>query len=148
MAQRDNVLINKLFTSARNTILDLDINNLCISQRKNIWLKLAALLSYEEVLKNHQSSGGDQMTIGQKGKADVTQGQYAAILNNGTYLPEEMPDTMSVEIKAAIQNGKAIGVTVNTNPVDKKIISKIDSAVRQIQFNPTSEKLDFTTTTF
>jgi eukaryotic-like serine/threonine-protein kinase len=92
--------------------------------------------------------GGDETKIGQKSKADVTQGQYASFLSTGSYLPRDLPETTGVEIRAAIQNGRAVGVTVITTPPNAVMNSKIDAAVRQIQFTPTSEKIDFTTTKF
>jgi hypothetical protein len=110
--------------------------------------KTAAGQSYEQVYASYQAKGGDKMNIGQRGKADVTQGQYAALLNSGSYLPPDLPETMAVEIRAAIQNGKAAGVTIITTPANPAIASKIDAAVRQIQFTPASEKMDFTTTKF
>jgi len=111
-------------------------------------IKMAAGQSYEQVLAAYRASGGDRMSIGQKSKPDVTQGQYAAFLNGGSYLPPDLPETTAVEIRTAIQNGRAVGVTVLTTPPNAAINSKIDTAVRRIQFYPVSEKMDFTTTKF
>ena len=110
--------------------------------------KMAAGPSYEQVYASYQAKGGDEMRVGQKSTPDVTQGQYASLLSTGSYLPPNLPDTMAIEIRAAIQNGKAVGVTVLTNPANATFSSKIDTAVRQIQFTPASEKMDFTVTKF
>jgi hypothetical protein len=119
-----------------------------LEKKKLGFERIAAGQSYEQVYTSYQAKGGDKMNIGQKGKADVTQGQYASLLNSGSYLPPNLPETMAVEIRAAIQNGRALGVTVVTTPANPAIASKIDAAVRQIQFTPASEKMDFTTTKF
>jgi hypothetical protein len=119
-----------------------------LEKKKLGFERTAAGQSYEQVYTSYQAKGGDKMNIGQKGKADVTQGQYASLLNSGSYLPPNLPETMAVEIRAAIQNGRALGVTVVTTPANPAIASKIDAAVRQIQFTPASEKMDFTTTKF
>lgn len=120
-----------------------------LSKKKSSKLeKVAAGKSYEQVLAAYQAKGGDEMRVGQKGRPDVTRGQYAAFLSSGSYLPANLPETMSVEIRAAIQNGRAVGVTVVTAPANGAFASQIDAAVRQIQFSPTSEKMDFTITKF
>lgn len=119
-----------------------------LSKKKSGLEKTAAGQSYEQVLAAYQAKGGDEMRVGQKSRPDVTQGQYAAFLNSGSYLPPNLPETMAVEIRAAIQNGKAVGVTVVTTPANRTFASQIDTAVRQIQFAPASEKMDFTTTKF
>ena len=95
-----------------------------------------------------QSAYVEEMRIGQKGQADITAGQYGAILNSGQYLGScGVPESMAVNICAAIQNGHAVGVTVTTTPRNGGISGCIASAVRRINF-PAHPKLDVTRTNF
>jgi hypothetical protein len=85
---------------------------------------------------------------GAKGPADITGGQYGAILNRGSYFAHcGVPESMSINICAAIQNGRAVGVTVNTNPRDGRIAGCIGQGVRGLSF-PSHPKLDVTRTSF
>ncbi len=91
----------------------------------------------------------EEITIGgQKGQADLTAGQYGAVLNRGTYFGHcGVPDSMEVNICAAVQNGRAVGVTVTTNPRNGGIAGCIAGAVRGLSF-PSNPKLDVTRTAF
>jgi hypothetical protein len=94
------------------------------------------------------ASYNEEMKMGQRGQADITAGQYGAILNNGQYLNAcGVPSNMGVQICAAIQNGRAVGVTVTTNPRNGGIAGCIAGAIRRISF-PSHPKLDVTRTTF
>jgi hypothetical protein len=95
-----------------------------------------------------QASYNEEMKMGQRGQADITAGQYGAILNSGRYLGGcGVPDSMSVNICAAVQNGRAVGVTVTTNPRNPGVAGCISGAVRRINF-PAHPKLDVTRTSF
>jgi hypothetical protein len=90
----------------------------------------------------------EEMKIGQRGQADLTAGQYGAILNGGQYLNScGVPSSMGVNICAAVQNGHAVGVSVTTTPSNPRIAGCIAGAVRRINF-PSHPKLDVTRTTF
>jgi len=90
----------------------------------------------------------EEMKIGQRGQADITAGQYGAILNSGSYFAGcGVPDSMAVSICAAVQNGKAVGVTVTTTPPNGRIAACINGSVRRLNF-PSHPKLDVTRTTF
>lgn len=79
---------------------------------------------------------------------DLSAGAYGSVLNKGTYLNGcGVPSSMGVTICAAVQNGRAVGVTVTTNPPNKGIASCISGAVRGLSF-PSHPRLDVTTTTF
>lgn len=79
---------------------------------------------------------------------DLSAGAYGAVLNKGTYLNScGVPSSMSVTICAAVQNGRAVGVTVTTNPQNKGIASCVAGAVRALSF-PSHPRLDVTTTSF
>ncbi len=106
--------------------------------------KIAAGKTFEQVSSEHQAAGGDRIDA-LKGQTDVSKKQYEAILNKGNYLPAELPDNMTVEIRAAIQGGRAVGVTVLTNPPNPKMIGLIDAAVRGLVF-PSNPKMDFVIT--
>ncbi|HEU4538518.1 MAG TPA: hypothetical protein VFS00_30565, partial [Polyangiaceae bacterium] len=59
----------------------------------------------------------EEMRIGEKGPADLTASQFGAVLNNGSYLNAcGVPPNTKVNVCAAVQNGRAVGVTVTTNP--------------------------------
>ena len=90
----------------------------------------------------------EEMRIGQRGQADITAGQYGAILNTGSYIAGcGVPDSMSVSICAAVQNGRAVGVTVTTSPPNGRIAGCVNASVRRLNF-PAHPKLDVTRTTF
>jgi hypothetical protein len=79
---------------------------------------------------------------------DLSAGAYASVLGNGKYLVGcGVPASMSVNICAAVQNGRAVGVTVSTNPKDGRVSSCVSGAVRGLSF-PAHPRLDVTQTTF
>ena len=79
---------------------------------------------------------------------DLTAGSYGAVLNRGTYLNScGVPPSMGVSICAAVQNGRAVGVTVRTTPSNPGIASCIRSAVFGMSF-PAHPRLDITSTMF
>ena len=112
-------------------------------------LKTAAGKSFEKCVSEYRAAGGDNLNAGkgQYGKSDISKTQYEAILNAGKYLPADLPENMAVEIRSAIQGGRAVGVTVLTNPPNPKFIGLIDVAVRGIVF-PNNPKMDFVITKF
>ncbi len=85
---------------------------------------------------------------GAKGQADLTAGQFASVLNNGNYVTGcGTPQSMHISVCAAVQNGRAVGVTVSTDPPNGGIANCISSAVRRMSF-PSNPKLDIATTRF
>ncbi len=90
----------------------------------------------------------EEMKIGSKGQADITQGQYASFMNNGSYLGGcGVPEAMSVSICAAVQNGRAVGVSVSTRPANARVAGCVSGAVRSLRF-PSHPKLDVVRTSF
>lgn len=93
----------------------------------------------------------ESYNIGSDGKkipADLTAGAYGAVLNRGTYLNAcGVPGSMAVNICAAVQNGRAVGVSVSTNPSNPGIANCIAAQIRGISF-PIHPRLDVTRTTF
>ncbi|MCU0682133.1 MAG: hypothetical protein MUF34_07750 [Polyangiaceae bacterium] len=90
----------------------------------------------------------EEMRIGEKGPADLTASQFGAVLNNGSYLNAcGVPPDTKVNVCAAVQNGRAVGVTVTTNPRNPSIESCVAGRVRSLGF-PSNPRLDITRTTF
>ena len=70
------------------------------------------------------------------------------MLGRGTYLNAcGVPPTMTVNVCAAVQNGRAVGVTVSTKPPAGGISRCISGQVRSMSF-PAHPRLDITYTTF
>jgi hypothetical protein len=79
---------------------------------------------------------------------DLTNGQLAAPLMHAGFVSGcGAPDDMKVTVRVAVKMGRAVGVTVTTNPPSAGVASCIDGAVRRIQW-PQSAKTDFVTTTY
>jgi hypothetical protein len=75
-------------------------------------------------------------------------GQYGAVLNRGSYLARcKVPNSMKVSICAAIQNGSAVGVTVETSPYQPELAECVAKSVLGMKFPPRS-RLDITKTAF
>ena len=90
----------------------------------------------------------EEMKMGEKGQPDLTAGQFGAVLNNGSYLNScSVPSSTKVNICAAIQNGRAVGVTVSMDPPNPGGVSCVAGRVRSLSFPP-NPKLDVTTTSF
>jgi eukaryotic-like serine/threonine-protein kinase len=91
----------------------------------------------------------EEMSVGgPRGQADLTQGQYSSVLNRGSYFGHcGVPDSMHLTICAAVQNGRAVGVTVTTQPADRRVQSCVAAGVRGLSF-PSNPKLDVATTRF
>ena len=101
----------------------------------------------QRLTKGGAGQVGDQIGGGQ-GKPDLTAGQYGAVLNKGSYLTScGVPSNMAVNICAAVQNGRAVGVTVSTNPSNPGIASCIAGQVRGLGF-PANPRMDVARTTF
>ncbi|MBM4358175.1 MAG: hypothetical protein FJ096_08690 [Deltaproteobacteria bacterium] len=79
---------------------------------------------------------------------DLSAGAYGAVLNRGDYLNAcGVPPSMAVSICAAVQNGRAVGVTVSTTPPNGGIARCIAGQVRSLSF-PAHPRLDVSTTSF
>ncbi|HYP87991.1 MAG TPA: hypothetical protein VEQ59_07550 [Polyangiaceae bacterium] len=91
----------------------------------------------------------EQLTIGgPRGPADITREAYASILQNGRYLAGcRVPERTVIEICAAVKNGRAVGVTVVSNPPAGTLDSCVRGAVAGLSF-PQNERLDVTHTRF
>jgi hypothetical protein len=83
-----------------------------------------------------------------RGAPDLTRDAFASVLDNGAYLGHcAIPARTAVEICAAVQHGKVVGVTVTTAPRDAAIHACVRRAVAALRF-PRSARLDVTRTRF
>jgi hypothetical protein len=83
-----------------------------------------------------------------RGVPDLSRDAYAAVLENGAYLsPCAIPERTELDICAAVQRGRAVGVTVVTRPEDARVSACVRGAVASITF-PTNPRLDVTRTHF
>lgn len=96
-----------------------------------------------------QAAYVEEMSMGgPKGQADLTAGQYGSVLNRGSYFGHcGVPEAMGLSICAAVQNGRAVGVTIVTKPRDRRIESCVSAGVRGLSF-PSHPKLDVSRTNF
>ncbi len=96
-----------------------------------------------------QNAYVEEMSMGgPRGQADLTANQYGAVMNSGSYFAHcGVPDNVGVNICAAVQNGRAVGVTVTTRPRNPKLESCISGGVRGLRF-PSHPKLDVSRTSF
>ncbi|WP_437841296.1 hypothetical protein [Sorangium sp. So ce1153] len=90
----------------------------------------------------------EEYKLGNNGPADLTAGAYGNVLNRGSYLNAcGVPSNMEVNVCAAVQNGRAVGVTVTTSPSNPGIASCISGQIRGMSF-PSHPRLDVARTTF
>jgi hypothetical protein len=95
-----------------------------------------------------QAAYVEEIKMGQKVAPDITRAQYGAVLNSGSYLNGcGVPSSMGVSVCAAVQNGRAVGVTVTTKPRNPGVAACISRKVRGLSF-PSHPKLDVTRTSF
>lgn len=95
-----------------------------------------------------QNAYVEEMKMGVRGQADLSAGQFQSVLGRGTYFSHcGVPSNMSINICAAVQNGRAVGVSVRTSPPSPKHQSCIAGGVRRLSF-PSHPKLDVTRTSF
>ncbi len=101
--------------------------------------------SCEAAIANYQ----EEIRIGgASAPPDLSRAQFAAVLENGRYFAHcGAPDSMSVEICAAVRNGRAVGVTVRTAPGSAAVQSCVARAVRGLGF-PSHPRMDVTRTRF
>jgi hypothetical protein len=105
----------------------------------------AVALSCEAAIARNR----EEVTIGgPRGPADVTRDSYASILENGRYLSAcSIPERTVFEVCAAVQNGRAVGITVASNPPSAAVNSCVRRAVSGLKF-PANARLDVTRTRF
>jgi hypothetical protein len=101
--------------------------------------------SYESALADNTET----VTIGAAPAVpDLTQSELSAPLTAAAFIGDcGAPDDMKVVVRAAVRAGKAVGVTVRTEPTNRIVGSCIDRAVRRLRWKP-NPKTDFVTTSY
>jgi len=90
----------------------------------------------------------DEIKLGDKGAHDLTAQQFGNVLGKGTYLNAcSVPSTTKVSVCAAVQNGRAVGVTVTMNPRNPQLEGCVAGRIRGMPF-PSNPKLDIARTNF
>lgn len=90
----------------------------------------------------------EEMRIGEKGPPDLSVAQFGAVLNKGSYLAAcGVPPDTKITVCAAVQNGRAVGVTVAATPRNPSIEACVAGRVRSLSF-PSNPRLDVTRTSF
>lgn len=90
----------------------------------------------------------DQPTQAEEETKSPSAGRYGAVLNRGTYLAHcRVPASTKLSICAAIQHGRAVGVTVETSPRQLELAECVAKSVLGLKF-PSRPRLDVTKTTF
>lgn len=94
------------------------------------------------------ASNKQEINMGGKQEADLTDAQISRPMNNGGFVGEcGAPDAMKVTVKVAIKQGRPAGVSVSTSPFDPDIAGCIDRYVRTFSW-PSSNKMDSFTSTY
>ncbi len=82
------------------------------------------------------------------GAPDLTRDAFAPVLENGSYLSHcAIPARTALAICVAVQDGKAVGVSVTTEPQSAAINACVRRSVAGLRF-PRSARLDVTHTRF
>jgi len=95
------------------------------------------------------ASASETLDIGGAARApDLPREAFAAVLDNGAYLARcALPARTTVEICAAVRDGKVVGVSASTTPRDPALNACVRRAVAGLRF-PKSPHLDVTRTRF
>jgi hypothetical protein len=100
--------------------------------------------SFENVLNNNNQT----IVMGQSQTPDLTNAQLAAPLRAVGFISAcGAPDDMKLTVRVAVKMGKAVGVTVSTNPPSPGVAACVDRHVRGLVW-PVSEKADFVTVNY
>jgi hypothetical protein len=101
--------------------------------------------SFDDIL----NSNNQTITMGQgQDMPDLTNAQLSAPLRHASFIGScGAPDDMHVTVRVAVKMGRAVGVTVSTNPPSPGVAACVDRAVRGLQW-PQSPKADFVTTSY
>ncbi len=101
-------------------------------------------LSFEEAWSHAEQ----KVTIGGGGARDLTAQELGRPFENAGFISGcGAPDSMHVTIKAAVQNGHVVGVSVYTTPPNGGVAACVAGAVRRLSFAQ-SPNMDAVTQTF
>jgi hypothetical protein len=94
------------------------------------------------------SAAGDAGPTVRHQTAPLSSAQLGAPLVHGTFLRTcGAPDAMKVSVNVTVKMGRAVGVTVRTDPPDPAVSLCIDRATRDLQWD-VSPKTDHVTVTY
>lgn len=101
-------------------------------------------MSYEAAL----ASNNQEINMGAKAGPDLTDAQLSGPMRNASFISGcGAPDSMKVTVKVAIKGGRAVGVSVYSNPPNPAVQSCVDRHVRGLSW-PANSKMDSFTTTY
>lgn len=99
--------------------------------------------SYESAL----ASNNREVAMGAHAGADLTDAQLHGPMSDGWFIGEcDAPDSMSVTVKVAVKNGRAVGVSVSTSPHSADVAHCVDHHVRKLSWPPSPNMDSFVTT--
>ncbi len=99
--------------------------------------------SYDDALNQ-----GSDLNMGQNSGPDLTNAQLHGPMASGGFVSAcGAPNDMKVTVRVAVKNGRAVGVSVSTNPPNPAVSSCVDRHVRGLSW-PVSPKLDSFTTVY
>lgn len=79
---------------------------------------------------------------------DLTASDFGAILNRGDYLgPCDVPPDMALDLCVAVQNGRAVGITVKTTPESGEVAKCVTGQLAGLEF-PSAPRMDVAKTHF
>lgn len=85
---------------------------------------------------------------GAKGGPDLSDAQLAGPMRNAAFISGcGAPDNMKVTVRVAVKMGRAVGVSVYTNPPNPQVAGCVDRHVRGLGW-PANPKMDSFTTTY
>jgi eukaryotic-like serine/threonine-protein kinase len=103
--------------------------------------------SFESILNGNNET----ITMGQgqgQDQPDLTNAQLSAPLRHASFITGcGAPDDMKVMVRVAVKMGRAVGVTISTNPPSAGVAACVDRSVRGLQW-PVSPKTDFVNTSY
>jgi hypothetical protein len=101
-------------------------------------------MSYEAALNSNK----EEITIGNKAGPDLSDGQLAGPLRNASFIAAcGVPSNMHVTVRTAIKSGRAVGVSVSTDPPNGAMASCVDRSVRGLSW-PSNPHMDSFTTRY
>lgn len=101
-------------------------------------------MSYEQA----RASYNQEITMGGKGVPDLTNAQLEAPMKSVSFISGcGAPEGMRVTVKVAVKDGRAVGVSVSTNPSNATVAACVDRHVRALSW-PRNAKMDFLTTSY
>lgn len=83
-----------------------------------------------------------------RGAPDITRDAYASVLDRGTYLAScDVPSDTGLDLCVAVQDGRAVGVTVTAMPSNLRVVACVRRALSGLAF-PVSARMDVARTHF